>query len=245
MQVDPALQRRLLDLAEIDAERIRIEHQRNNLSELAEVDEAEKALRASQDAHVSARTALSDLDREAERQEREVDSVRARADKDRTLMDSGSVSAKQLADIEHELESVKRRQSALEDDLLELMERRDATAEEEQRAAADVQAREETLADATRRRDEALAELNSNMEGKDSERAALLEEFPADLIAAYDRVREAKGAGAGMLRAGRCGACQLEFDRASLAEIKNTAEDEVVTCDNCGAILVRTAESGL
>jgi predicted nucleic acid-binding Zn-ribbon protein len=47
------------------------------------------------------------------------------------------------------------------------------------------------------------------------------------------------------LRSRRCGACQLDIDRNAIAEIKSAPEDTIVQCENCGAILVRTPESGL
>lgn len=245
MNVDPAVQRQLLELADVDAELARIEHRRKKLPELDEIATAEKDLRTHRDALVAIQTSASDLDREVTRQEREIESVRAREDKDRSLMESGSVSAKQLTDLEHELETLKRRQSALEDDLIELMERREAVGVDEQRTGAQVDAAENALADAQRRRDEALADLDTQQARKDEERAALVAPLPADLLARYEKVRAARGRGAGLLRKRSCGTCQLELDRTALAEIKNTAPDAVVTCDNCGAILVRTAESGL
>ncbi|SNR90362.1 hypothetical protein SAMN06265360_13017 [Haloechinothrix alba] len=244
MKVDPAVQRRLLDLAEIDAELSRIAHRRANLAELDEVAQAEKSLRANQDAHVAAQTALADLSKEVERQEREVEAVRERADRDRKLMESGSVSAKQLTDVEHELETLQRRQSALEDDLLELMERREATEQEERNAAEKVAADESALSEAKARKDEALADLDTSMARRESDRAAVLQELPEALVERYDRVRKSRGTGAGLLRYRRCGACQLELDHSALSEIKNAADDEIVSCENCGAILVRTAESG-
>ncbi|MPY79156.1 MAG: hypothetical protein GEV04_11810 [Actinophytocola sp.] len=245
MNVDPEIQRQLLELADVDAELARIEHRRKKLPELDEIAAVEKNLRASRDALVAVQTSASDLDREVTRQEREIESVRAREDKDRSLMSSGSVSAKQLTDLEHELETLKRRQSALEDDLLELMERREAVATDEQRTGAEVDEAERKLADAQRRRDDALADLHTQQARKEDERTTLVAPLPADLLARYEKVRESKGRGAGLLRSRRCGSCQLELDRTTLSEIKNAAPDAVVTCDNCGAILVRTAESGL
>lgn len=245
MNVDPEVQRQLLELADVDAELGRIEHRRKKLPELEEIATIEKELRASRDALVAVQTSASDLDREVTRQEKEIESVRAREDKDRSLMASGSVSAKQLTDLEHELETLKRRQSALEDDLLELMERREAVGIDEQRTAAEVDESERKLADAQRRRDEAVAELDAQQARKQDERTALVAPLPADLLAQYERVRSARGRGAGLLRARRCGTCQLELDSTALSDIKNAAPDAVVTCENCGAILVRTAESGL
>lgn len=245
MKVDPAVQRRLLELAEVDAELSQIDHQRRHLPELAEIGAAEQALRESRDALVAIQTTASDLDRELKRQEREVESVRGREDKDRALMQSGSVSAKQLTDLEHELQTLQRRQTALEDDLLELMERREAVGVDEQRTAAEVDAGELKLADAQQRRDDVLADLEVTQARRDAERKSLVPLFPAELLALYDRVRAARSIGAGLLRARRCGACQLELDRSAISDIKGAAEDEVVTCDNCGAILVRTQESGI
>lgn len=245
MKADPSLQRELLDLAEVDAELARVAHRRRNLPELAEIEGIEKTLRDKRDALVTAQTSASDLEREVTRQEREVESVRARADRDRKLMESGSAGAKQLTELEHELDTLARRQQVLEDDQLELMERREAADMEVQRAAAEVDKAEQDLQDAVTRRDEVLADLDATQARRDADRNALVPKFPEALLKAYDRVREQRGIGAGLLRSRQCGACKLELDRSQLSEIKNAAEDDVIMCENCGAILVRTGESGL
>ncbi len=245
MKAEPAVQRQLLDLAEVDAELARVAHRRRNLPELTEITEAEKQLRERRDALVAAQTSASDLEREVGKQEREIESVRARAERDRKLMESGSVSAKQLADLERELETLARRQTVLEDDQLELMERKEAVDADVQRTAAEVDKAEQDLADAQRRRDEALADLDATQARRESDRENLLPKLPENLLALYERVRAHKGIGAALLKSRRCGACQLELDRSSIAEIKAAPDDEVVQCENCDAILVRTPESGL
>lgn len=245
MKADPAVQRQLLDLAEVDAELSRVAHRRRNLPELAEVERAERTLRERKDTLVAAQTSGSDLEREVAKQEREVESVRAREDKDRKMLEAGSVSAKQLSELEHELETLQRRQSSLEDDLLEVMERKEAVDTDIQRSAADVDAAEQDLADAQRKRDEAVADLDTTQARREADRAELIPRFPEALLAEYERSREHRGIGAALLRARKCGSCQLELDRTALSEIKSAADDDVVNCDNCDAILVRTAESGL
>ena len=245
MKAEPAVQRQLLDLAKVDAELARVAHRRRNLPELAEITEAEKRLRERRDALVAAQTTASDLEREVSKQEREIESVRARAERDRKLMESGSVSAKQLADLERELETLARRQSVLEDDQLELMERKEAVDADVQRTAAEVDKAEQELADAQRRRDEALADLDTTQARREADRENLVPKLPENLLALYERVRAHKGIGAALLKSRRCGACQLELDRSSIAEIKAAPDDEVVQCENCDAILVRTPESGL
>ncbi|WP_236795954.1 zinc ribbon domain-containing protein [Amycolatopsis sp. GM8] len=245
MKADSAVQRQLLELAKVDAELSRVEHRRRTLPELAQIEDAEKLVREHRDTRVSTQTAASDLDREIARQEKEIESVRAREDRDRKLMESGSVQAKQMNDLQHELDTLARRQSALEDDLLELMERREALELDGQRTGAELDKAEQALADAGRRRDEAVADLDTTQARRDEDRAKLVPRFPEPLLKLYERVRAQKGIGAALLRARRCGACQLELDRSTISEIKTAAEDEVVQCENCGAILVRTLESGL
>ncbi|MDQ3406211.1 MAG: C4-type zinc ribbon domain-containing protein [Actinomycetota bacterium] len=245
MKAEPAVQRRLLDLAEIDAELARVQHRRRTMPELEEITEAEKATQAKRDAKVAVQTRLDDLDREVARQEKEIDAVRAREDRDRGLLAGGKVGAKQLTELEHELATLERRQGVLEDDLLELMERREAVELDGKHAEVELATREDALATALARRDENLADLDVIEARRDAERATLLPGMPEDLIAFYERKRASKGIGASLLRARRCGACRIELDRREISRIKDTAPDEVVECDQCGAILVRTPESGL
>ena len=128
---------------------------------------------------------------------------------------------------------------------LEIMERMEeaakglATAEgllAESRARA-----EETAAEWDRRADEIASETVA-LEGR---RADLVAALPADLVALYEKVRDRSGVGAGLLRHGRCGACQLQLSASDLSRIREVAADEVVRCEECGAIMVRTEESGL
>ena len=51
--------------------------------------------------------------------------------------------------------------------------------------------------------------------------------------------------GAAALRRGRCEGCQLELSTTDLNAIRTKADDEIVRCEECRRILVRTAESGL
>jgi uncharacterized protein len=245
VKADPTVQRRLLDLAEVDAELSRVNHRRRTLPELAEISTAEQTVQAKQDALVAVETSLGDLDREVRRQETEIDQVRAREDRDRKLMIDGNVGAKQLADLEHELATLQRRQGVLEDDLLELMERREAVDADTNHARVELDKAQAALSDAQGRRDSALADLDSTEAKRVAERELMVKQFPADLLSLYDRVRAQRGIGAGLLHGRRCGACRIELDRTTMSSIKSAAADDVVRCDECGAILVRTAESGL
>jgi uncharacterized protein len=246
VNADPAAQRRLLDLAAVDAELTRAAHRHRSLPELAEVEHAEADLLSARDSLVAVETAVSDLDRDIRKLEAEIDQVRAREDRDRGLLDSGLISSgKQLEDLQHELATLRRRQTVLEDDRLEVMERREATVADLERGRAALAGIEQRRLDATRRRDEALAELGSAEEHAQQERRALIGELPADLVALYERIRARNGTGAALLRDRRCGACRLELDRTAIGHLREAAPDEVLRCEECGVVLVRTSQSGL
>jgi len=246
VNADPAAQRRLLDLAATDAELARLAHRRRSLPEFAEVDAAEREQRGRRDAVVSAETTVGDLDRDIRKLETEIDQVRAREERDRALLGSGSItSGRQLEDLEHELASLGRRQSSLEDDLLEVMEQREATEADLERSRAALVAVQQRLADAVVRREDALADLEVAETQRTAERTALVSGLPEDLLALYEHIRARGGIGAALLRSRRCGACRLELDRTAIAALRDAPADSVRRCEECGVVLVRTAESGL
>jgi len=246
VNADPTAQRHLLDLADVDAELARITHRRRSMPEIAEVEAAEREQQACRDAVVTAETSISDLDRDIRKLEAEIDQVRAREDRDRGLLASGAISSgKQLEDLQHELDTLARRQSSLEDDQLEVMEQREATETDLERSRAALVAVEERLADAARRRDEALADLEVAEARRAAERGPLVAGMPADLLALYERIRARGGAGAAPLRQRRCGACRLELDRTAIAHLRDAPAESVQRCEECGVVLVRTAEAGL
>ncbi|MGE3285415.1 MAG: zinc ribbon domain-containing protein [Pseudonocardia sp.] len=243
MKADPAAQRRLLDLAGVDAELTRLAHRRRTLPEHGALTEAEAAVRAAKDALVRSETAASDLDRDIRRLERDVDAVRARTQRDRGLL--ASAGARQATDLQHELDTLARRQAVLEDEQLEIMERREALDADLEHARGELSAAEQQLTDVGARRDAELADIDAAEAGRTRDRSTVAGEVPADLLAAYERRRAQQGVGAALLRERRCGACRLELDRTALSALRNAPADEVVHCEECGVILVRTPESGL
>ncbi|WP_072688439.1 zinc ribbon domain-containing protein [Rhodococcus marinonascens] len=245
MNVEPQVQSKLLDLAGVDAELSRIAHRRTSLPERQEVERLEAERVKRKDAAVAVEIILDDLDRDIRKLESEVDAVRQRVARDRTLLESGSVGAKQLTELEHELGSLARRQGLLEDELLEVMEQREASQSDHDHAGAQLSQIEQDLIDASRRRDDAVADLDAAEQRCMRDRAALADQFPADLITVYEKQRSQNGVGAALLQARRCGACRIELDRGEISRIAISAPDAVVRCPECGGILVRTKESGL
>ncbi|MEN4478490.1 zinc ribbon domain-containing protein [Mycolicibacterium cosmeticum] len=232
-------QRSLLALAELDAELGRVEHRARNLAEQQELDKVQAEHRAANDQLAVLGIALEDLDGQVAKLESEIDGVRQREDRDRALLDGGSVNPKQLAELQHELETLQRRQSALEDSMLEIMERREALQAQQSEQLTRIDALQNELSAVQRARDEALVAIDQARQVGSLRRTELTSALEPDLVAMYEKQRAKGGPGAGLLQGKRCGACRIEIDRGEMARISAADDDEVLRCPECGAILLR------
>ena len=193
-----------------------------------------------------AETAQTDIGRELVKAEGDVELVRQRSARDQGRLDSGQGSHKDLEHIQHEMVTLAKRQSDLEDVELEVMERLEtATALAEQlrgerdTVTADLEA-------AVVDRDAALEVLDVDRGQAQSSRDDLAGELPGDLVTLYEKIRAgSNGLGAAALHQGRCEGCRLELTPTDLNRIRTAAEDEVLRCEECRRILVRVPESGL
>jgi predicted nucleic acid-binding Zn-ribbon protein len=244
VKASPDAQRRLLDLQAVDTALAQLAHRRKTLPELAEIDAVSRELSALEDERVRAQVAVDDLDRDISRFEKDIEQVRLRKDRDQKRLEGGGA-LREIEGLQHELATLNRRQSELEDAELELMEKKESA----ESALASVQTR---LSEATSRRaaaearrDEALTDITKEQEFKQSSRGPLAGDLPADLVALYDKIRLDSGLGAALFQSGRCGGCRIELYGADLNRVKAAAPDEVVRCEECRRIMVRTKESGL
>lgn len=244
MKAEVVQQRSLLELAELDAERGRLEHRAGNLVESQRLEEIQATHREANDRLAAMQIALDDLNEQVAKFESEIDGVRQREDRDRKLLDSGATDAKQLTELQHELETLERRQASLEDSLLEIMERREELQSEQTAELTKIDELQRDLGAAQQACDEALSELDRQRGQSLSRRDELVAGLDPDLVTLYERQRTRGGAGAGVLQGGRCGACRIEIDRGELARISAADDDEVLRCPECGAILLRVRGTG-
>jgi uncharacterized protein len=247
VKASPEAQRRLLELAEVDAELTRLEHRRRSLPEHEQISTLEQRDRELRDQLAVLEARTGDLKREQAKAEADVEQVRARIDRDRVRLDAGQVSSpRELENLQSEVESLHRRQSDLEEIVLDVMERQETAQGQQEAAVAERASIGADLATVTARRDAALAEIGEQAGKATDRRAAVLADEPADLIDLYDRLRaQHGGVGAAALRRGRCEGCHLSLNTVDLNAIRAAAADEVLRCEECRRILVRTDESGL
>ena len=119
------------------------------------------------------------------------------------------------------------------------MEHREELQTQLDTAQGAVEALQAEMASAEQALDAALAEISEARQLHSSRRDTLSAALDPALSALYERQRAGGGPGAASLLGRRCGACRLEIDRGELSRISAAAEDDVLRCPECGAILLR------
>jgi len=247
IRADKSAQLRLLDLQTVDTTLAQLNHRRQTLPQHAAIArlQSERAGLASD--LVATETAISDLELEQAKAENDLEPVRERLTRNQARIANGTVAdPKALSSMVEEVSHLKRRISDLEDAELEVMEQLEAAAASRETLRARMDRVDDTLVETTAERDRQLAALDTEMGGLRAERTEIAPLIPAELLALYDRIGASHaGIGAAELRQRRCTGCQLEINAADLRAFSAAAEDEVLRCEECGRILIRTSESGL
>jgi predicted nucleic acid-binding Zn-ribbon protein len=246
VKADPFVQLRLLDLQALDTALDQLAHKRRTLPAMGEMSRLEALVNARRDDVVLAEATVSDLERDLVKAEADIEQVRARKKRDEDRMASGSITVpKQLEELQHEIDTLIKRQTVLEDAELEVMERMEEAQGGLDALLAERATHEADRAAAADTRDAIWVDIDAGSGTNVAERAVVAAEIPADLLALYEKIRAAEGGvGAGMIHRGACSACRLDLMQNEKAEYRAAPVDEVLRHE-CRRIIVRTAESGL
>jgi predicted nucleic acid-binding Zn-ribbon protein len=237
---------RLLDVQAHDNKLHQLAHREHTLTEHAQVAALESRLSTVSAELVVARTAAEDLRREVNKAEADVEQVRQRLTRNQSRLDAGQGPAKELQAMQHELESLRGRIAVLEDAELEVMERQEAAdaallaaSAEHDQVTADLTTAKEAL-------DKQLASIHADITTEQQARESAAAGIPESLLVLYEKVRgQHHGVGAARLYQGRCEGCNMQMTMADMGKIKSAPMDEVLRCEECMRILVRTPDSGL
>ena len=244
MKANPADQARLLDLQELDNHIAQVTKKSKNLPEAATLEELSTELASAKESQREKLGIVDELAAEVKRSESDVEMVQARIAKDTERLDHTS-SAKDAQGLEHEIQSLRERLSALEEVELEEMERLEQAEAELSGADQAVTELMSRVDEATQALDAAKAELEADYQVTTAKRTALAADIPSDLLALYEKQRERYGFGASLLKRGISSASGVALTESDLAQVRAAAPDDVVLCPDSNAILVRTSESGI
>jgi predicted nucleic acid-binding Zn-ribbon protein len=237
---------RLLDVQAHDTRLQQIAHRRRTLPQHMAIEGLTDRLAELDVAAVAARTSAGDVARELAKAEADVEQVRKRSARDRERLDAGQGSAKELQALQSELTSLAQRQSVLEDAELDVMERLEAAEARVVELGTEQHEVRERLTAIIAERDSLLARLDDEADRERRGRADASAGLPADLLALYERIRDAhNGLGAARMYQRRCEGCRLELTPGDVAAMRSAPDDAVLRCEECSRILVRTPDSGL
>lgn len=247
LKADPFVQLKLLDVQELDSRIDLLNQQLGSIPEAAQLRELGGRRRAVDDVVRDLRIALDDLNREQRRADADVEQVKTRRERDQGMIDAGQVKdPKALERMLGELESLHRRISSLEDVELEVMEKLETTRALLDERDAELTALGGQVDQLSSALDRKAVALRTELGSTTRERAQTVSGLPDDLVTLYEKLRaKHNGVGAAALRRRACEGCRLTLNASDLGIIAKLPTDEVVRCEECDRILVRTGESGL
>ena len=246
MKAAPADQAKLLDIAGLDQTLSQLAHKAKSLPEHEAIAKAGVRLTELNNLIVAITTEQSDIKKELLRADADVDQVRSRVAKDQSRLDAGQGSPKELEAFQHELVSLARRQSELEDIELEIMERMESAQLHEKELRTEHDGLSAEVSALESKRDGSLAAISGEEIVTREMRGILASQIDDALLAQYSKLSESIGApGAAALHQRRCQGCRLEINAVDIEKFRAAAADEVLRCEECRRILVRTSDSGL
>lgn len=231
---------KLLVLQGIDTQLDQARYRLESLPERVQMANIERQATDTNRAMVAAEAAAAEVAARQARTEAELARTEERvAAIDRRLYSGEVTATRDLQAMSAEAAHLRTRASALEDDVLALLEEREPFDADVIRLRSSL----EELSGACRQVAEKLAASSARVEIAIAEleaaRASAVGEVPADLLAAYDRLRtRLGGVGVARLVGNHCDGCHLTLSAVELDHLKHLADGEVYSCEQCGRILV-------
>ena len=230
-------QKRLLELVQFDLDLVKNATDRAKLLAASDIQIAsEKALTLS-DQLIDARNKVGDLELELKRSENDLELVENRIAKDNQRLSTTS-SSKDAQGIEHELTTLAKRKSELEDAELGIMEELDKVRAELVAAESAKSLAESELSALRAALDSTTSTLEAQRADLTAKRVALVGLIDPELAVAYQRKAD-RAVAVGRLTGRECGACRISITATNLEEIVALPADEISECPNCQAYLVR------
>lgn len=231
----------LLEVQDLDTTGDQIRHRRETLPLRAELSSVLGQQAALTGRLEEQRAALSALAKRQSELEQAVNDGASRIEAiEKRMYGAQGAAARDLQAMADEVAHIRQRDSRLEDGIIEIMEEREPV----EAAVADLEAQLTEVAARATQIEAALATADEELAGEEranaDARAARAAAVPADLLDRYARLRQRLG-GVGVARMadGRCTGCHLTLPATELDRMRKAPPDALVTCEQCGRILVR------
>ena len=230
-------QQDLLSLANLDLEISRSRATITTISSGAQFTKLREQQRELAGRLIAARNKLDTVELELKRSEADLDLVESRIKKDQERLASTN-NAKDAQGIQSELESLARRKSDLEDIELAILDELEAAKADFATVAVDKASVDDELDKGVAAAEGELLKLRSGLDLKQNDRAKQFSALPTDLADLYNK-KASRGVPVARLLGRECGACRISLGASAFNEVESLARDEIATCPECQAILVR------
>ena len=239
MQASPEQQSLILELQLIDNEIMQANTKLKSLPEVEQLLHIDKRVIAATDEVAKVSAEAEQITLELRRGEVDVETVTDRIKKDEARLASGNATPKELEQTQHEIQTLKKRQLALEEIELEIMVRSEAVSERSQVLNTDLASLERLKSEINQRLTLATAEINSLIATKQKDRDVVAVKIEKPLLDLYEKIRVSSGVAAAALIGNKCNGCNLAINAVEMERIKSLAKDELLRCEECRRILVR------
>ncbi|MCX6455122.1 MAG: hypothetical protein NT057_02535 [Actinobacteria bacterium] len=233
-------QNNLIELQRIDSAISQANHRLKALPEHQQLVAIQAKLVAGAAELETAEAELADVAIDLRRSEVEVEQVADRMTKDEARLSGGQASPKELEQLQHELGTLAKRKSELEDGELEIMIRHDGAKQKVETLKSDEDGLKKLELELNIRLENAKTEIDREIALKNSERTLLVPKIDTALIELYEKVKASgSGIGAALLIGNTCDGCRLAINAVEMERIKSLDSEEVLRCEECRRILVR------
>jgi predicted nucleic acid-binding Zn-ribbon protein len=240
MQASVEQQNHILQLQFIDSEIMQANTKLKSLPEVEQLIHIDKRIITAAEELTTVKAEADQIALELRRGEVDVETVTDRIKKDEARLNAGTASPKELEQTQHEIETLKKRQLALEEIELEIMVRSEAVNERLQLLTTDLASLETLKSEINQRLSAATTEINLVILAKQKSRSDLLPSIEKALVDLYEKIRaSSNGVGAASLVGNKCNGCNLSVNAVEMDRIKSLAADELLRCEECRRILVR------
>ncbi len=231
----------LLEVQEKDSQILAANHEIKELPERKEIEATQRKMLELDQALKAKESEVHENNRIQKRLEDEVATVEERIENQKRKLYGGEVIAiKELQALEMDIDSLKERQIAIEDQIIEVMELNEPIQNEIQNLSTQQEENKENEANLFKVLQEAIKKIELRINQIKVEIVHLTNDLPNELISEYESLRSRPGhVGIARLVNRTCNGCNLELPAVEVDRIKKLPEDSIINCEECGCILVR------
>ena len=227
----------LSEIQQLSIDSRKLEKAAKELASGSDLEAAREALLANSSQLSEARSKHDEILREIKRLEGDLDLVSKREAMDKDRLNKTAVS-RDVIGIQHELETLAKRRSDLEEVELGLLESRDESNRTMHELTVENERLNNALTEAKSIAQSKMQELKVDHTNLATVITKLRATLDAELLALYDK-KASRGIAVGKLNKSSCTACNMTLTATALSDLHRVANDELATCPECQAILIR------